>query len=190
MTSMKTFQPFDPKPTSARKKAKAFCLQLNAIPVHHTKARLPLYRELFGQVSTAFIEPGFFCDYGHNIFLGEQFYANHHCVMLDADEIHIGDRVLLGPGVHLYTTTHPLDAEERASGVQWIAPIHIGNDCWIGGHVVVMPGVTIGAGAVIGAGSVVTRNIAPGMLAMGNPCREIRLLTKADSVMVDTSQKE
>lgn len=188
--TMERFNPFDSQCVAARKQAKVLCLQLNAIPVHHTKARQALYQQLFGHVSKAFIEPGFFCDYGKNIFLGEQFFANHHCVMLDADEIHIGDRVLLGPGVHLYTTTHPLNAEERASGVQWIAPIHVGNDCWIGGHTVVMPGVTIGAGTVIGAGSVVTRNIAAGMLALGNPCREIRPLTHADRVGSDASQKE
>lgn len=177
---LEIFDPHDPQRIAARKQAKTLCLQLNAVPSHHTKARLSLYRELFGQVSTAFIEPGFFCDYGKNIFLGEQFFANHHCVMLDAAPIRIGNRVLLAPGVHLYTTTHPLDAAERAAGKQLVAPITLEDDCWIGGHSVVMPGVTIGAGAVIGAGSVVTRSVAAGMLALGNPCREIRPLTHTD----------
>jgi maltose O-acetyltransferase len=151
-------------------------VQLNTFSVNQTKARQPLYRELFGSVSSAFIEPDFFCDYGHNIFLGENFFANHHCVMLDAATIHIGDRVLLGPAVHLYTTTHPLDAAERASGIQLIAPIVLEDDCWIGGNSVIMPGVTIGKGAVIGAGSVVTKSIPAGAVAFGNPCKVQQVL--------------
>ncbi|AZP14680.1 hypothetical protein EJN92_20220 [Undibacterium parvum] len=96
--------------------------------------------------------------------------------MLDAAEIRIGARVLLGPGVHLYTTTHPIDPIERASGLQLAAPIRIGDDCWIGGQTVIMPGVSIGARSVIGAGSVVTRDIAADTVASGNPCRVLRSL--------------
>lgn len=146
-------------------------MQLNAFRADQLKARQPLYRELFGSFSSGFIEPDFYCDYGYNIFLGDNFFANHHCIMLDADTITIGNRVLLGPGVHIYTTTHPLDAVERASGMQCSAPIVIEDDVWIGGNSVVMPGVTLGKGAVIGAGSVVTRSIAAGTVAFGNPCR-------------------
>lgn len=146
-------------------------MQLNTFRVDQTKARQPIYRELFGSVATAFIEPDFFCDYGYNIFLGENFFANHHCVMLDAATITIGNRVLLGPAVHLYTTTHPLDATERASGMQLVAPIVLEDDCWIGGNSVIMPGVTIGKGAVIGAGSVVTHSIPADAVAFGNPCK-------------------
>jgi len=165
------FDPREPQYRAARQRAKKLCLQLNTFRSDQLKARQPIYRELFGCFSSAFIEPDFFCDYGYNIFLGDNFFANHHCIMLDAATITIGDRVLLGPGVHLYTTTHPLDASERASGIQHCAPIVIEDDVWIGGNSVVMPGVTIGKGAVIGAGSVVTRSIAAGSLAVGNPCR-------------------
>jgi len=176
---LQAFNPFEQEHVAARKQAKTVCLQLNALPVHHAKARSVLCQSLFGKVSSAFIEPGFFCDYGSNIYIGEQFYANHGCIMLDAAPIHIGDRVLLGPNVHLYTTTHPQDAAERASGKQCVAPITLEDDCWIGGNTVVMPGVTIGAGAVIGAGSVVTHSIAAGKVAFGNPCREIRNAAEA-----------
>lgn len=172
--SLVPFHPFEPQHASLRKQAKQLCLQLNALPVHHARARRALYEQLFGTVKDAFIEPGFFCDYGRNIFLGEKFYANHHCVMLDAAEIRIGDRVLLGPGVHLYTTTHPVDAAERATGMQYCAPVTLEDDVWIGGASIVMPGVTIGSAAVIGAGSVVTASIPAGMVAYGNPCRVIR----------------
>lgn len=174
MKALKTFQPLESHNLAARKRAKQLCVQLNSIPVQQLKQRMPLYQQLFGGVSSAFIEPDFFCDYGHNIFLGTDFFANHHCLMLDADEIRIGARVLLGPGVHLYTTSHPLNARQRATGVQMIAPISIGDDCWIGGHAVVMPGVTIGERTVIGAGSIVTCDIPADVLAVGNPCRVIR----------------
>jgi maltose O-acetyltransferase len=167
------FNPGEPQHRAARKRAKKLCMQLNTFSVDQLKARQPLYRELFGSVSSAFIEPDFFCDYGYNIFLGDNFFANHHCVMLDAATITIGDRVLLGPSVHLYTTTHPLDATERASGKQLAAPIVIEDDVWIGGNSVIMPGVTVGKGTVIGAGSVVTRSIAAGEVAAGNPCRKL-----------------
>jgi maltose O-acetyltransferase len=170
------FDPFEPQHFAARKRAKLLCQQINAIPVHQLKARRPLYQQLFGTVEEAFIEPDFFCDYGYNIHLGEKFFANHHCVMLDAAEIRIGNRVLLGPSVHLYSTTHSLDAAERASGKQLVAPIVIGDDCWIGGNTVIMPGVTIGRGTVVGAGSVVTASIPAGVVAYGNPCRVMRSL--------------
>ncbi|MBK8288775.1 MAG: sugar O-acetyltransferase [Cellvibrionales bacterium] len=170
------FNPAEPQNRAARQHAKKLCMQLNALRVDQTKARVPIYKELFGKVSSAFIEPDFFCDYGYNIFIGENFFANHHCVMLDASTITIGDRVLLGPSVHLYTTTHPLDFIERASGAQLTAPIVLEDDCWIGGNTVIMPGVTIGKGAVIGAGSVVTKSIPAGVVAFGNPCKVQQVL--------------
>ncbi len=164
------FNPGEAQHRAARQRAKKLCQQLNGFRVDQRKAREPVYRELFGRFSSAFIEPDFFCDYGYNIFLGENFFANHHCVMLDAAPIHIGSNVLFGPAVHLYTTTHPLDAAERASGLQLCAAITIEDDVWIGGNTVVMPGVTIGRGAVVGAGSVVTKSIPAGVVAFGNPC--------------------
>lgn len=176
---MKIFTEVDPsKPEliTARKRAKLLCQQLNALRADQHKARKPIYRELFGKVSTAYIEPNFFCDYGSNIFLGERFYANHNCVILDVGEVHIGDRVLFGPSVQLYGTTHPLDAAERASGKESHAPIVIGDDCWIGGGAIILAGVTIGKGSIIGAGSVVTKDIPEYVVAVGNPCCVIKSL--------------
>lgn len=166
--------PFAPDLVAARKRAKTICQQINALPADRHKARKPLYASLFGKVSSAYIEPNFFCDYGSNIYLGERFYANHNCVILDAAEIHIGDRVMFGPNVQLYGTTHPLDPQERASGKELCASIVIGDDCWVGGGAIILAGVTIGNAAVIGAGSVVTQDIPAGVVAVGNPCRVIK----------------
>lgn len=165
------FNPAEPQHRAARQRAKKLCQQLNSFRSDQRKAREALYRELFGSLTTAFIEPDFYCDYGYNIVLGDRFFANHHCVMLDASPITIGNNVLLGPAVHLYTTTHPLDAAARAHGLQLTAPVTLGDDVWIGGNSVILPGVSIGAGAVIGAGSVVTRSIPAGAVCHGNPCR-------------------
>jgi maltose O-acetyltransferase len=166
--------PFIPELVAARKRAKLLCQQLNALRADQHKARKPIYQELFGKVSKAYIEPYFFCDYGKNIFIGEDFYANHNCVILDVGEVHIGDRVLFGPYVQIYGTTHPLDPVERASGKEFCAPVVIGDDCWIGGGAIILAGVSIGKGTVIGAGSVVTGDIPAGVVAVGNPCRVLK----------------
>ena len=174
---MKKFIEIDPFATqlvAARKRAKLLCQQLNALGADQHKARKPIYQALFGKVTKAYIEPNFFCDYGSNIFLGDSFYANHNCVILDAGEVHIGDRVMFGPQVQIYATTHPLDPVERASGKELCAAIVIGDDCWIGGGAIILAGVTIGKGSVIGAGSVVTQDIPEGVVAVGNPCRVIK----------------
>lgn len=168
--------PFKPELVAARKRAKTLCQQLNALRADQHKARKPIYQQLFGKVSSAYIEQNFFCDYGSNIFLGEKFYANHNCVILDVAEVHIGNHVLFGPGVQLYGTTHPLDPVERASGKEYCAPIVIGDNCWIGGGAIILAGVTIGNGSVIGAGSVVTKDVPARVVAAGNPCRIIKTI--------------
>ena len=122
------------------------------------------------------IEPPFRCDYGAQIRVGARFYANFDCVFLDCAPIEVGDDVMLGPGVHLYTATHPLDPEERASGVELARPIRIGAKAWLGGGTIVGPGVSIGAGTTVGAGSVVTRDFPARVVAVGNPCRVVREL--------------
>ncbi len=169
--------PFTPELVAARKRAKQLCQQLNALRADQTKARKPLYQELFGQVSRAYIEPHFFCDYGSNIFLGDGFYANHNCVILDVAEVHIGNNVMFGPNVQIYATTHPLDAQERATGKEFCAGVTIGNNCWIGGGAIILAGVTIGEGSVIGAGSLVNKDIPAGVVAAGNPCKVLKTIT-------------
>lgn len=127
-----------------------------------------------------YFEPPFHCEYGMHIELGEGFYANAGCVMLDVAKIVIGDNVMFGPNVSLYTAGHPIHPDSRNSGYEYGIPIRIGDNVWIGGSCVVLPGVTIGNNAVIGAGSVVTRDIPDNVCAAGNPCRVIRRITEED----------
>ena len=116
----------------------------------------------------------FHCDFGYNIHIGRRFFANTGLVILDTASVEIGDDVLIGPQVGLYAAYHPVDVERRAAGLEAAAPIRICDKVWIGGHVSVLPGVTIGEGSVIGAGSVVTHDIPPRKVAYGNPCRVVR----------------
>ncbi len=114
-----------------------------------------------------------FCDYGYNIHAGEQVFFNFNCVLLDVMPIRIGANVLFGPHVQIYTATHPLDAVERRKRLESAKPIAIGDDCWIGGGVIISPGVTIGARSVLGAGAVVTRDIPTDTIAVGNPAKPL-----------------
>ncbi|MCE9683699.1 sugar O-acetyltransferase [Halomonas alkalisoli] len=146
------------------------------------RERKRLLLELFDTMGKGtFIEPPFYCDYGGNISLGERVFFNFNCVILDVAQVTIGNHVLFGPGVQVYTATHPLDAEQRRSGLEAAKPITIGDDVWIGGGAILSPGVTIGARSVIGAGSVVTKDIPADVFAGGNPCRVIRSLESGES---------
>lgn len=120
------------------------------------------------------IQPPFYCDYGYNIEAGEKVFFNFNCVVLDVMKVSIGSRTLFGPNVQIYTATHPINFKERAIGLEYAKPITIGEDVWIGGSVIICPGVTIGDRVVIGAGSVVTKDIPADVFAAGNPCRVIR----------------
>ncbi|KAG1313914.1 hypothetical protein G6F64_001885 [Rhizopus arrhizus] len=134
--------------------------------------RLKLARKIFGSFGEGtFINPTFRCDYGYQIFIGNNVEINYDCCFLDIARITIGNNVFFGPNVHLYTVNHPLDPTERRKGVEIPKAITIGDDCWIGGCVVVCPGVTIGKGVTIGAGSVVTRDIPDYSLAVGSPAK-------------------
>ena len=139
--------------------------------------RAAILNELFGAAgSNLEIEPPFYCDYGYNISVGNNFYANHNCIVLDCAPVVIGDDVFLGPNVQLYTATHPLEAKERDKGLETAIPITIEDSVWIGGSAVINPGVTIGRGTTIGSGSVLTRNMPANVFAAGNPCKVIRNL--------------
>jgi maltose O-acetyltransferase len=142
-----------------------------------TLERESLIQELFGKIGAGSeVKPPFRCDYGFNIFAGERLFINYDCVILDCNRVQLGDRVLIGPKVQIYTATHPLNPTERKDGWESALPVEIGSDVWIGGGAIICPGVTIGEGSTIGAGSVVTRNVPPRVVAAGNPCRVIRAL--------------
>ena len=127
-----------------------------------------------------YFEPPFHCEYGNHIDVGENFYANVNCIMLDVGKITIGDNVLFGPNVSIYTAGHPIHPESRNSGYEYGIPVTIGSNVWIGGSCVILPGVSIGNNVVIGAGSVVTKDIPDNVCAAGNPCRVIPEITDAD----------
>jgi maltose O-acetyltransferase len=132
-------------------------------------------QELLGAVGEKpVITPPFHCDYGSNIFLGDRVYMNYGCVILDCNTVHIGDDTMFAPYVQVYAAYHPIDPTVRLSGRELAAPIRIGKNVWVGGGVIICPGVTIGDNTTIGAGSVVTKDIPANVVAVGNPCRVLR----------------
>jgi maltose O-acetyltransferase len=168
------FNPADKTLAMQRQHAKTLCVQMNQQGPLPFKAHQQVAKQLFAAVGSCYIEPDFFCDYGHNIELGQNFYANHHCIILDAAKVSIGDDVLLGPAVHIYTVTHPLNAAQRKTGLEQGKPVRIGNSVWVGGGAIILPGVTVGEGAIIAAGAVVTKDVPAYSLVAGNPAVVIK----------------
>ncbi len=156
--------------------------EYNLLPPDEPEKRQALLREILGKTSEGYltIESPFFCDYGYNIEIGTNFFANYNFIVLDVGRVRIGDNVMFGPNVMLCTAGHPLHPKTRNSGYEYGIDITIGDNVWIGGNVCVLPGVTIGNNVVIGAGSVVTQDIPDNMLAYGNPCRVAREITEED----------
>ncbi|GGF11309.1 sugar O-acetyltransferase [Hymenobacter cavernae] len=176
MLAGELYQANDPELVAERLRAKTLCHRYNQQPVELDRRVLA---ELLGYETDAHIETAFRCDYGYNIRLGRNFYANYNLVVLDCALVTIGDDVFVAPNVVLSTAGHPIEAEPRVAGWEFAKPIAIGNKVWLGAGVLVMPGVTIGDNAVIGAGSVVTRSIPANAVAVGNPCRVLRELPDA-----------
>ena len=169
----------DPALRAMRRRARRLLRQLNQAAEDEDARRAELVRELLGAIGDqGWIEPPFYCDYGCNIYVGARLYANFNCVILDCAEVRLGDDVMLAPGVQIYTAYHPIDAQARISGRELARPVTIGSRVWLGGGVIVLPGVTIGDETVVGAGSVVTRSLPAGVVAAGNPCRVLRAIGK------------
>ena len=155
--------------------------EYNTLPADDFKKKDESIRAILGKAGKdVWIEAPFFCDYGYNIEVGDNFYANFNCTILDVGKVIIGDNVLLAPNVAIYTAGHPIHPDSRNSGYEYGIGITIGSNVWIGGNTVVNPGVTIGNNAVIGAGSVVTKDIPANSIAAGVPCRVIREITEDD----------
>ncbi len=170
------YNAMDEELVTLRNKAKRMTAKLNALD-YDSEERKPILKSLLGSTKTNFdILSPFFCDYGCHITLGENCFMNFNCIILDCAKVTIGDNVMMGPNVQLYTASHPVLASERIKGPELAAPITIGNNVWLGGGVIVCPGVTIGDNTTIGAGSVVTKDIPSNVVAAGNPCRVIRTL--------------
>ncbi|MCM1520322.1 MAG: sugar O-acetyltransferase [Lachnoclostridium sp.] len=149
--------------------------EFNSMNPADTEKLYTIFRDVVGKCGRKFhVNPPFRCDYGCNISVGENFFANFNLTILDEGQVTIGDNAFIGPNVSIYTACHPLEPEPRNTGVQWARSVTIGDNVWIGGGVTILPGVTIGDCCVIGAGSVVTKDIPARTLAAGNPARVIK----------------
>ncbi len=167
---------FDKQLRNERLHAKRLLKEINIVEFVQTPRSRELFKTLIPNApKSLYIEPPFFCDYGYNIFCGENVYFNVNCVVLDVVKVEIGSNVFFGPGAQIYTATHPLDAIERRA-TESGKPVKIGDDCWIGGGAIICPGVSIGQRCVIGAGAIVTKDIPDDSLAAGNPAKVIRKL--------------
>ena len=161
--------------------AKELLFEFNNLRPVEAEARNAILQKLFGKTGANFyVEPPFRCDYGYNIEIGDNFYANYNLVILDCASVKIGDNVFIAPNVGIYTAGHPIHSDLRNQELEFALPIEIGNSVWIGGNVVINPGIKIGDNTVIGSGSVVTKNIPPNVVAVGNPCKVLRSITEDD----------
>ncbi len=177
MLAGELYRSSDPELVAERQKASHLTGLYNSTTEQEIEKRMQILFELFSAAGpTIEIEPPFYCDYGYNIHAGDGLFMNFGCVILDCRSVQIGEKVLCGPSVHIYTATHPTDPEIRLSGLELAAPVQIGNNVWIGGGAIICPGVTIGDHTTIAAGSVVVKDIPARVVAGGNPCRIIKQL--------------
>lgn len=180
MKSGKRYDALDPLLISRLQATRQILWEFNSLPPADLGRQQEIIRGLLGSCGSRFtINQPFRCDYGCNIRVGEDFFANFNLTILDEADVTIGDHCFIGPNVSIFTACHPLEAADRNVGIEWAEPICIGHNVWIGGNVTICPGVTIGDGCVIGAGSVVTRDIPCHSLAVGNPARVIREIHNA-----------
>ena len=165
----------DPVLVAERHRARLLFQKFNSMGDEAKEQRDNLMYELIGKAGEdLFIEPPFYCDYGYNIEVGDKFFMNYNCCILDVMKVTIGNFVMCGPNVQIYTATHPMDAKTRSSWLEFAKPVQIGNDVWVGGGAIICPGVTIGNGAVIGAGAVVTKDVPDNVFYAGNPAKIIK----------------
>lgn len=170
------YNSMDPELLELKKEARLLTEEFNNTSYENLEKRTEVLRKLLGGCGeNVYIEPTFKCDYGKNIYVGENFYANFNCVFLDVCEIRIGKNCFVAPQVGMYTATHPIDPVERNQhGYEFGKPITIGDNCWIGGHATINPGVTLGNNVVVASGAVVTKSFGDNVIIGGNPAKVIR----------------
>ncbi len=161
---------------------KDLCFDYNQLKPSMQEERMQVLDKILGGYKSILaIQSPFWCDYGYNIEVGEAFYANHGCVILDAAKVTFGDFVFIGPNCGFHTAGHPIDAARRNAGIEFAHPIHVGSHVWFGAGVQVLAGVRIGSNVVIGSGSVVTKDIPDNVVAVGNPCKVLREICEEDA---------
>lgn len=177
--------------TRDNRKSRKLTRLFNNTTEEQKEYRSELLKELFKSIGEKiYIEPPFRCDYGCNISIGENFYANYDCIILDVCNVNIGNNVFFAPRVNIFTAGHPIDAEIRNEMLEFGKPVRIGNNVWVGGNTVINPGVTIGNNVVIGSGSVVTKDIPDNVIAVGNPCRVLREISDTDREYWEKQKQE
>ena len=170
----------DPSVMNEQKRARCLTQKLNTMDRSDYEGIAAVIKELFGKSENAFVNPPFYCDYGHNIEVGKNAFINYNCTIIDVGKVVIGDYCQIAPNVSIYTAGHPVHPAARNTAYEYGIDITIGNNVWIGGNSVIMPGIHIGDNVVIGAGSIVTKDIPAWTVAAGNPCRVIRKITEDD----------
>jgi len=172
MLAGQLYYPYDEELTEMRLIARLITEEFNSASAKNKHKRITLLKKLFGSTGDKiYIEPDFRCDYGCNIHVGNNFYANYNCVILDVAEVRIGDNCMIAPQVGIYTATHPINAKERNKGLEYGLPVTIGNNCWIGGMAAINPGVTLGDNVVVATGAVVTKSFGSNVIIGGNPAK-------------------
>ncbi|MFD9627462.1 sugar O-acetyltransferase [Peribacillus muralis] len=190
MLNQEYYISWDNELTEERERAKDLLFEFNHMKPSQRYERNQIIQKLFHSVGeNAWIESPFNCDYGYNITVGDNFYTNTNCTILDCAKVTIGNNVWIGPNVSLYTPNHAIDAIERIAGYERTLPINISDNVWIGGSVTIVPGVTIGDNSIIGAGSVVTKDIPANVIAAGVPCKVIRSITEKDKIGLTTNKQ-
>lgn len=177
------YNPLNPRLILDRDKASRQCHRYNQKKFHEISKQNRLMKKLVNTSGNFWIKPPFYCDYGYNIYLGKNVMLNYSCTLLDICPIKIGDYTLIGPNVQIYTACHSFNPEERMKNIEYGKPVIIGNNVWIGGGSIILPGVTIGDNTVIGAGSVVSKDIPANVIAVGNPCRILRNIDNNDRLV-------
>lgn len=173
------------------RKAKEKCFRYNQLCPNDREAQYEILKDLLGSMGKdTFITPPFWCDYGYNISVGDNFYSNHGMVITDGAKVTFGDHVFVAPNCCFTTAEHAIDPEMRKAGVEVAKPITIGSNVWIGAGSTILAGVVIGDNTVIGAGSVVTKSIPAGVVAVGVPCRVMRQITEADKTSYPVYQPD
>jgi maltose O-acetyltransferase len=177
MLAGELYNPNDKELSDLRYRARILSERFNKTSISELNERINLLKELLGSTGeNVYIEPSFHCDYGCNIYLGDNFFANFDCVILDVAEVRIGKNCFMAPQVGIYTATHPIKASERYNSLELGKPVTIGDNCWIGGHAVINPGVTLGNNVVVASGSVVTKSFGDNVVIGGVPAKVIKTI--------------